>query len=178
MEIAKKNLRKLMKDLRHHYPMELRGFHGGRISARLSELCSDRGIHVIHTFLPLPEEIDIIPFIMQSLSLGKQVIVPQTKGERQLDHWVLEDLEHLAKGAFNTQYPINAAPYRGTYELIIVPGLAFDQRGNRLGFGAGYYDSFLGKHPDALKVGVGLPFQLIEQVPVEKHDIALDLIFC
>ena len=62
----------------------------------------------------------------------------------------------------------------GKYDLIIVPGLSFDESNFRLGYGGGYYDNFMSQHLDARKIGIFYPFQKIEKVPVEAHDLKLD----
>ena len=59
-------------------------------------------------------------------------------------------------------------------ELIIVPGVAFDSKGNRMGRGRGFYDRLLKSTPNAYKVGVGFDFQMVEEVPVEEFDVAMD----
>jgi len=59
-------------------------------------------------------------------------------------------------------------------ELIIVPGVAFDSKGNRMGRGRGFYDRLLKSTPNAYKVGVGFDFQMVEEVPVEEFDVGMD----
>ena len=61
-----------------------------------------------------------------------------------------------------------------TIDVIIVPGVAFDNQGNRLGRGKGYYDRFLKKIPATKKIGICFDFQMIEQIPTEKNDIPMD----
>lgn len=63
-----------------------------------------------------------------------------------------------------------------SFDIILVPLLGFDEMGRRLGRGRGWYDTFLGQQPQAIKVGVALEVQWLEAVPVESHDIALDII--
>jgi len=63
------------------------------------------------------------------------------------------------------------------FDLVIVPLLGFDDKGNRLGRGKGWYDRFLALQPKALKVGVALEIQRVESIPVEVHDVALDVVF-
>lgn len=59
-------------------------------------------------------------------------------------------------------------------DLVLVPGVAFDQDGGRLGHGKGYYDNFLPKLKNALKIGVGFSYQLVDKAPCEEHDYRLD----
>ncbi len=61
-------------------------------------------------------------------------------------------------------------------ELIVVPGVAFDRTGNRMGRGRGFYDRLLKSTPHACKMGVAYDFQLLETIPVEPHDVKMDLI--
>jgi 5-formyltetrahydrofolate cyclo-ligase len=61
-------------------------------------------------------------------------------------------------------------PFEGDIDVIIVPAVAFDKEGNRLGRGGGYYDRFLKKQSHATFIGVGYDFQLVDEVPVRKHD--------
>ena len=61
-------------------------------------------------------------------------------------------------------------------ELIIVPGVAFDHEGNRMGRGRGFYDRLLKGTPNALKIGVAYNFQLIDTIPVEAHDVKMDYV--
>ena len=71
------------------------------------------------------------------------------------------------------KYALVAAGYRcrlGEIDLIVVPAVAFDKTGLRLGRGGGYYDKFLKKHARAMLIGVGYDFQLVDQVPAERHD--------
>jgi 5-formyltetrahydrofolate cyclo-ligase len=62
-------------------------------------------------------------------------------------------------------------------DLVIVPGVAFDEHRNRIGFGAGFYDRFLESvRPSCAKIGIAFEFQIYDEVPVEEHDIPLDLV--
>lgn len=67
------------------------------------------------------------------------------------------------------------------YDLIdvaIVPGMAFDREGHRLGRGKGYYDRFLAQLPHIYKIGICFPFQLVDKVPADVHDILMDEVIC
>ncbi len=104
------------------------------------------------------------------------MVVPQTLKSRRLEHWILNDLDQLVEGRFGTKYPKNGQRFTGQPDCVLVPGLAFDFLGFRLGYGAGYYDAFLIK-TKATKVGVGFPLQFCRQpLPTEEHDVALDLL--
>ena len=79
----------------------------------------------------------------------------------------------FAIGDFNILEPQNEE-YTGDYDLIVVPGVAFDRNGNRIGRGKGYYDRFLCKHLDVKRIGICFDFQLVDEVPTEDNDIRMD----
>ena len=131
---------------------------------------------VVHAFIPFGSEIDIWPIVKEWKEKGTTIVCPKTLKRRELQHLVLQDSEDLETGRFGTQYPSGGEVYSGPIDLILVPGLAFDGAGGRLGYGAGYYDTFLQNHPEAFKAGVCFRGQLVDEVPMEEHDIYLDQI--
>lgn len=76
---------------------------------------------------------------------------------------------------FGYEQPVAGAPVVDPAEVgvVLVPGLAFDRRGNRLGWGKGYYDQLLPRVPQAIRVGVTLERRMVEAIPVEEHDVAM-----
>lgn len=81
--------------------------------------------------------------------------------------------EELVTGHFGILEPLGAT-WPGEIDTVLVPGLAFDLAGNRLGFGAGYYDRFLDESRPLQVIGVGFDWQVVSQLPAEPHDIAMD----
>ncbi len=147
-----------------------------RICSRLLDIITQKNIETVHTYIPFLSEIDIKPVIEFCLQSGIKVVAPKTLKARQLENRVLTSLNNLETGIMGTLHPANTEIYSGNYDLIIVPGLAVDKRNYRLGYGGGYYDNFLVHHSDALRVGIYYPFQLLEEIPREQHDVALDQI--
>lgn len=140
----------------------------------LWNMLSERRWATIHCYLPMQNEVDMVPLIRRMLEADLTVVTPKTLPDRKLQHLVLRSLEELEWGIFGTSHPAKARTFSGDYDLIIVPGLAFDKANYRLGYGGGYYDAFLAQHPDAYKAGIGYPFQLVEQIPLEEHDVMLN----
>ena len=96
-----------------------------------------------------------------------------------MDAYVIEKSSVLVPDKFGVPIPdINrcakANPER--MDLILVPGVAFDCAGNRLGFGKGYYDTFLPQAPNAVKIALAYDFQIVEQLPAEPWDVPMDFI--
>jgi len=142
---------------------------------------------IIHIFLNLPDEIQTSPIIQQCWKQEKTVIVPYLiSNSKNLGHSILFDMEHLMLGKWNIPEPrpdkrqsIDSA----TIDLVLVPGVGFDNKGNRIGYGAGYYDRFLKQlslirpgqsQPKVFLLGLGFQCQVIKEVPQEDHDIKMD----
>ena len=137
-------------------------------------------------YMSVRNEVDLSSLIEQALSDGKKVYIPKTYGERKMEFYLYDG--KFAVGGFGIQEPkrvsedsrfkkelYTACKNEIPSVLIIVPGVAFDKAGNRLGYGGGYYDTFL----ESLKtstIGVGYSFQLLDEIPVGEHDVKLDAI--
>jgi 5-formyltetrahydrofolate cyclo-ligase len=133
----------------------------------------------IHCYLPMRSEVDTRPLIADALAQGKRVAVPIVVPKAaELTHAWLESLaaDALAPGVFGTSNPRDLRPAApGDWDVVIVPLLAFDKRGHRLGYGKGYYDRLLAASY-ATTIGVGFAAQEIDALPAEAHDIALDYV--
>lgn len=174
--IGKKELRDKMLQQRANISSKTLIDDSQSICNQLFQIVQNKDIQRIHTYLPMRNEIDVFPLLDQLLHLEKEIFAPKTLKQRQLEHYRYSGRKHLEKGLFKTFHPIGNTPYTGTFDLIIVPGLAFSKSGKRLGYGGGYYDNFLSQHPDALKIGVAYAFQLLKDIPTEPHDAILDKI--
>jgi len=97
-----------------------------------------------------------------------------------MHHARIGDLAELAPGRWGISEPplspVTEVAASEPFDLIVVPGVAFDERGYRIGCGGGFYDDFLRHQPAALKVGLAYDELLVATVPVEAHDLAVDLI--
>jgi len=134
---------------------------------------------VILAYYPFRDELDILPFLEEAMRRGKEIWLPRTiPTKREMVPYRYTGKQMLAQGAYGIWEPdpTKAKPAdTGRLEAVLVPGVGFDRRGGRLGYGAGYYDRFLaslGHRPFLL--GVGFSVQVVEQVPMEPHDILLD----
>lgn len=169
----KKQLRKTLLAQRNLMPIAQKKVWDDSLVTQLKMLVNKLNAKTVHTFIPMADEVDILPFISWLLDKRVQVICPKSLPKRTMENKVLRTLTELEIGMYGTQHPANAVIYKGSYDLIIVPGLAFDRQGYRMGYGAGYYDEFLAQHPQAYTVGICYPFQLVKKVPTEPHDVQL-----
>ena len=133
---------------------------------------------VVMFYLSLPEEVETRRMIRRALLLGKRVAVPKCEKGR-LKPFEIRNLKEVAPGRYGIFEPRNARPIRiDLIDLIVVPGVAFDAKGNRLGRGKGYYDRFLKRVSGRIPV-VGLAFKLqkLSALPTSSRDIPVtDLI--
>jgi 5-formyltetrahydrofolate cyclo-ligase len=127
----------------------------------------------VGAFASIPHEINTYPILEGALSSGKKLFLPKVNKEKShFDFFPVADLKNLKSGPFGIQEPtaLKAADWE-ELDLVLVPGLAFDRKGNRLGFGKGFYDRVLPQlKKSCLVVGLGYSFQLVDQVPTGSHD--------
>jgi 5-formyltetrahydrofolate cyclo-ligase len=133
----------------------------------------------IALYAPAHNETDTTAILAEAFSAGKRVLYPAVCGERMVFRQV-EGLESLSEGCFGILEPCQTGYEHQADEpdLIVVPGVAFDLSGHRIGYGKGFYDRFL-QHPGrrAHLIGLCHDFQLIEgAIPAEGHDVRMELI--
>lgn len=125
----------------------------------------------IAVYLALPAELNLDALIAQLLRANKIACAPRLDAATATMCFArLPDLDAVRRGAYGVREPIGDEIVQP--ELALVPGLAFDHNGGRLGMGGGWYDRVLAQIP--VKVGVGFGAQIVENVPIEAHDIKMD----
>lgn len=146
-------------------------------------VCSDglwRTAGTVLLYHPLADEVDVRPLIRHACSMGHRVLLPVVQGQ-DLVLKTYEGDEALAVSPMGILEPVGETFSTARYSeirLVVVPGMAFDQSGHRLGRGKGYYDRLLPLLPEAYRVGVCFPFQLMEDIPYEVHDIRMHEVIC
>jgi 5-formyltetrahydrofolate cyclo-ligase len=133
----------------------------------------------IALYAPAHNETDTAGIREEAVAAGKRVLYPAVCGDRMMFRQV-EGLQSLAEGRFGILEPCPTGKdhHADEPDLIVVPGVAFDPAGHRIGYGKGFYDRFL-QHPGRTAHLIGLchDFQLIEGViPAEGHDIRMEII--
>ncbi len=170
----KKALRQEMLVRRAKTNGELKNRYDQWVCEQLENIILEKGYQKVHAYLPMGKEIDISPLLQSLLEKKITVVVPKTLPKRKLENLVLTDLNKVEKGVFGTTHPSDSKIYNEDFDLIIVPGLAFDKNNYRLGYGGGYYDNFIVNHQESKKIGIFYPFQEVEKVPTQAHDVQLD----
>jgi 5-formyltetrahydrofolate cyclo-ligase len=150
-----------------------------KIIALLRQLKEYSNANVIMTYVSLEFEPDTKEFIKEELKAGrKKILVPFTDSGSQKRIYAahLQDFDALVPGAFGILEPEIKKRYDGKIDAVLVPGVAFDEKGNRIGRGKGCYDEFLARHNNVLKIGLAFEQQIAARVPFEGHDMPVDII--
>jgi len=130
-------------------------------------------------YVSVKNEVDTHHLIRTSLCLNKKVGVPKTTNNGQIINIEIHAFSDLKPTSIGLMEPLGESLTKISpinFDLIVVPGIAFDKKGNRVGFGGGFYDRFLGL-TTAPKVGLAYDFQLLEDLPIDDHDFKLDFLF-
>ena len=146
-------------------------------AASLAEFLTAQTVMLYH---PIPGELDCLPLVREAWRRGKTVLLPKVSAaERRMAAvcWRSPD-DEMTAGAFGIREPARGEPWPvGDLDLVIVPVLACDRRGVRLGRGGGFYDRFLAR--DALRAttcGLAFARQLVDALPAEAHDVPLGIV--
>lgn len=131
-------------------------------------------------FISMHQEVDTCGIIRQAWQDGKRTAVPVAKKGGQMYFVPITDFSALKKSSFGVMEPQNPpedAVLAEAGDLFVIPGAVFDQKGNRYGYGGGYYDRYFAAHPHGRRAAVAFSFQVTEELPeIAAHDVPMDLI--
>ncbi len=131
----------------------------------------------IALYMPIKNEVDLsslIPFLFEN---GKNIYLPVTDTISQTMYFSkLYEEQNFKNGSFGILEPANKIKADITLiDTLLIPGIAFSRKGDRIGWGKGYYDKAL-SHSDATKIGVCYDFQLVDEIFSDAHDCRMDYI--
>ena len=130
----------------------------------------------IYFYLPYNQEVRTVPMILAALEDGKKVAVPKVYGD-EMKFISISSLDGIAEGYMGIPEPVADGPVAHDEKaLILMPGLAFDGEGHRIGYGGGFYDKFLSREPEHPTVALCYEFQMLPHVETESFDIPVDLV--
>ncbi|MGD0081135.1 MAG: 5-formyltetrahydrofolate cyclo-ligase [Methanoregula sp.] len=157
-------------------PAEIEG-KSTRICTALAGILD--GMDPIMVYVSKPREVDTRRLIGQLIVSRKKIVVPVIEKEtRTLRLSYLDRISDLVESTFQVPEPIGHELPADSRDIkgVIVPVLAFDRNGTRLGYGAGYYDRFLSAHPHMAKIGLAFACQEFDEIPADGNDIGMDII--
>ncbi len=177
---TKKALRqRVVEQLKSQSPTD-RQHRNLAVQKKLRALEAYKKARLVFFYVSRPEEVDTHPLIDEALAAGKRVAVPASDLKtKKLSFYEIADREkHLKLGVFDVLEPRPelTKPVRAAdAECVLVPGVVFDRKNRRIGHGAGFYDRFLKEIGAGVpKIGLAFSFQMLDEVPQEDHDVALD----
>lgn len=172
----KKTLRKQIRDLKKVMTED----QIVSASLRLGELFYNHPLYIqaktIYGYLPYNQEVRTVAMLEQALRDGKKVAVPKVYGE-EMQFIYLDDLSQIEKGYCGIPEPVADGPIaEDPTALVLMPGLAFDAAGHRIGYGGGFYDRFLAQEPNHPTLALCYDFQMVEHLDTEEFDIPVDCV--
>jgi len=172
--LVKKELRTRMKSVRRAMPAEARKLRSDAIAHKILALPEWKNARTVSLYIAMRDEIDVTLLIDDAVASKKTIALPRVDDQTdllELHAWAPGIPLHAS--AFGVEEPAASLPIVPDLDvdLVIVPALAIDETGHRIGYGAGYYDRLLPRLTQAVRVGVAFDFQLIAEVPAEPTDV-------
>ena len=180
---AKKEMRRRIRALRESLSEEEQALRSEQVIARLMAMAiamADKvaSRHVFALYYPTRNEVDVRPLVKELWRRNKTVLFPRISPVTNLMEFrQVHSFDDFTVGPFKLMEPAESCPICAPelIEVVIVPGVAFDLQGYRIGFGGGYYDRFLPVlKQGAVKIAPVFEFQIVEDLPHEAHDQKVD----
>lgn len=147
---------------------------GEKLGKLLRESALYQQAKSIYGYLPYNQEVRTVEMLRQAQADGKRVAVPKCYGNEMRFLW-LDDLSQVAPGYAGIPEPVADEPVaEDETALVLMPGLAFDPEGHRIGYGGGFYDRFLAQEPNHPTLALCYGFQMVEHLETEEFDIPVD----
>ena len=149
-------------------------------SEKLGELFLNTEVYrtakTLYGYLPYNQEVRTVPMLQQALRDGKKVAVPKIYGDT-MKFLYLDDLSRVEKNEMGIPEPVDDTPVADDpTALVLMPGVAFTRKGDRMGYGGGFYDRFLAEEPNHPTLALCYEFQIVESLPTEEFDIPVDTV--
>lgn len=177
METLKKNeIRNWVKEQRCRLSVSSEAQWDEAICEKLLELEEIKKAYCIYCYASMRHEAGTWKFMEFMFNLGKCIAVPKVSG-KDMDFYVIKGRCDLEEGTMGIMEPkVSCIKIHDTDAPVIVPGIAFDKKRNRLGYGGGYYDRFFEQEPCHRRIAIAYDFQIFDRIPSDPHDRAVDMI--
>ncbi len=171
---TKPDIKRRILQARDSLDEQLRQQYSQMIIRRLMQTESYRTASFLYCYMHMRSEVMTDELISQALADGKRVAIPRVNG-REMEFCRIESLQQVQCGYMGIREPVTDQVQQET-SLVLVPGTVFDQSGNRIGYGGGFYDRYFSCHPRHQKVGLAFQLQIVPQLKPEAHDIPMDMV--
>ena len=176
LNISKKEIRDTILDIRKSFDTDYLNRLSTVICNRVLKQDFYKNANDLVLYMPINNEVNLEILMNQAFCDGKNVWLPRVI-DKNMDFYSFTQATKLIKGAYGIQEPdtdMILSPDADT--LIIMPGAAFSKDMGRIGYGGGYYDKYLSKHPYCKTIAVCYNFQIMPMLPMDDHDIKPDMI--
>ena len=172
----KKELRRTIRERKRAMTEEEIVTRSKKLGVLFAQSEAYKNAKTIYGYLPYNQEVRTVPMLEQALKDGKKVAVPKVYGD-EMKFLYLDDLTQVEKGYAGIPEPIADEPVADDETaLVLMPGLAFDPAGHRIGYGGGFYDKFLAAEPNHPTLALCYEFQMLPELHTEEHDIPVDTV--
>ena len=172
----KKELRSTIRERKRAMTEEEIASRSEKLGQLFAQSEAYKAAKTIYGYLPYNQEVRTVPMLEQALKDGKRVAVPKVYGD-EMKFLCLDDLSQVEKGYAGIPEPIADEPVADDdTALVLMPGLAFDPAGHRIGYGGGFYDKFLAAEPNHPTLALCYEFQMLPELHTEEHDIPVDTV--
>lgn len=172
-ELSKTEVRRFVKNKKRELSTEEIAQRSRRIVRKIFRLDEYQNACRIYAYVSYNQEVSTFEFMRQVLADGKTLLVPKVYEDVMRFHEI-SDLDELRPGAYGIMEPDNEKFDTVGQGFMLLPGLAFDRKGHRLGYGGGFYDKYLNENPCHHKTALAYDFQVFEEIPFEAYDIPVD----
>lgn len=180
MKLNKKEIRKSIIDKRDLINLNTKNEMDNKIFLKLINSEYYKKSKVIFAFVSFGSEVDTKKFIEYAINDNKTICVPKVKSrEIGMELFIIKGLQDLLPGFYGILEPVETCSMmdNDSIDFILMPGVAFDRDGGRIGYGGGFYDRFLSKLAKKIdKIAIAYEFQIIDNIPMTKLDISIDRI--
>lgn len=188
--MTKSEIRSKMMEVRNELSDSQKSIYDNKLASMLYSAVSYKNCGSLFCFVSFKSETDTHEIIKHSLACGKKVYVPRVE-RHGMEFYQIHSLYGLIPSKFGVPEPMPDKKTQFNADdisvkekesdekyLMLLPGLAFDYKGNRIGYGAGYYDKYLHTHRNInfYKVALAYDFQIIDEIQAQEHDIKVDMI--
>lgn len=172
--VSKKEIRKYVFEKRKEMTQEEADRKSLSIYKKVISLPEFQKASCIYAYVDYNKEVSTRKIIRKAWEEGKRVAVPRVTGPHQMKYYYLEDFSQLKPGYFQIPEPENCPEAAEEKAFLIVPGVAFDEKRHRAGYGQGFYDRYLAVHKQHKTAAIAFEFQIVEEIPAEDTDIFPD----
>ena len=180
----KADLRKQNLQLRESMAIGEYSTKSSLVCDRLTDIVEDVSPSLILSYSPIKNEVDISTVAHLSHEQGIPYAIPLINmNNRHMDFYVTHPARELIHNKFGIKEPAPSNEHivtddilKGHNVICLIPALAFDLRGNRIGYGKGFYDTFLHRYPHIVKIGLAFEFQIVYEIAHSTHDIPADIV--